>query len=544
MVDRNGGDLLVELMSGYGVRAAFGVASVHNLPLVEAADREGMFVPVRHEAAAVNAADAYSRVSGGLGIAITSTGTGAGNAAGSLVEAQSAGSRVLHLTGQIESAHLGQDRGMLHDTARQFELLQAVSKSAATVRTAGAARRILWAAAAEALAAPQGPVSVEWPYELQYAAQDAAVPMFPSPPRPLRPDEAALAAAADLVRTARRPLLWIGGGGRQARAELLELAELLGAPVLTSNAGRGAIREDHDLVIGNFAINPAARQLIADADLLIGVGTHYRASETGNFSLPLPARHVQVDVDPRAIGRNYPATVGLAGDAAEAVAGLLGLLGAAPLSTEGGWPARGTAVRHDVRKHQRAAIGPYAQINDTIRMKLPERAVIARDVTVPSSSWGNRLLEIYDPATNVYPLGGGIGQGLAMGIGAARARPDEPTLVIAGDGGLAVHLGEMATLAEQAPWLVLVVFNDGGYGVLRGIQDAHRSRRAGVDLLTFDFERVAQSVGLEHRLVRAAGEFDDALAAALAVRRPSVIEVDMTSIGPMPKPFVPPLPIP
>lgn len=544
MVDRNGGDLLVELMCEYDVRVAFGVASVHNLPLVAAADREGMFVPVRHEAAAVNAADAYSRVTGGLGIAITSTGTGAGNAAGSLVEAQSAGSRVLHLTGQIESAYLGQDRGMLHDTARQFDLLQAVSKSAFTVRTADSARRVLWTAAAEALAQPQGPVSVEWPYELQYASQDLSTPVFRTVPNPPRPSDAALAEAARLIRSARRPLLWIGGGGRHARAELLEFVELLGAPVFTSNAGRGSLREDHELVIGNFAINPAARQLITDADLLIGIGTHYRASETGNFSLPLPSAHVQIDVDPRAIGRNYPATVGLAGEAATTVAELLDHLRGRELAVEPGWAARGTAVRHDVRKNQRAAIGPYAQINDSIRMNLPERAVIARDVTVPSSSWGNRLLEIYHPSTNVYPLGGGIGQGLAMGIGAALARPDEPTVVIAGDGGLAVHIGELATLAQQNPWLVLIVFNDGGYGVLRAIQDSHEQRRAGVDLLAFDFSRVAASVGIEHRLVRAVGEFDDALAAALAARVPSVIEVDMTAIGPMPKPFVPPLPIP
>jgi acetolactate synthase-1/2/3 large subunit len=544
MVDRNGGDLLVELMCEYDVRVAFGVASVHNLPLVAAADREGMFVPVRHEAAAVNAADAYSRVTGGLGIAITSTGTGAGNAAGSLVEAQSAGSRVLHLTGQIDSAYLGQDRGMLHDTARQFDLLQAVSKSAFTVRTADSARRVLWTAAAEAFAQPQGPVSVEWPYELQYARQDLHNPVFRTVPRPPHPTGAALAEAAELIRAARRPLLWIGGGGRHARAELLELVELLGAPVLTSNAGRGSLREDHELVIGNFAINPAARGLITDADLLIGVGTHYRASETGNFSLPLPAKHVQIDVDPRAIGRNYPVTVGLAGEAAATVADLLGRLRGQELAVEPGWAAGGTSVRHEVRKKQRAAIGPYAQINDSIRMNLPERAVIARDVTVPSSSWGNRLLEIYHPSTNVYPLGGGIGQGLAMGIGAALARPDEPTVVIAGDGGLAVHIGELATLAQQNPWLVLIVFNDGGYGVLRAIQDSHEQRRAGVDLLAFDFSRVAASVGIEHRLVRAVGEFDDALAAALTAHVPSVIEVDMTAIGPMPQPFVPPLPIP
>ena len=339
-------------------------------------------------------------------------------------------------------------------------------------------------------------------------------------------------------------MLWIGGGGRQARGELLELAELLGAPVLTSNAGRGSIREDHEQVIGNFGVNPAARDLITDADLLIGIGTHYRASETGNFSLPLPRRQVQVDVDPLALGRNYAATVGLAGDAAAVLSDLLDRSRGRTPAVERGWTARGTAVRHDVRKHQRAAIGPYAQINDSIRAQLPERAVIARDVTVPSSSWGNRLLEIYDPSTNVYPLGGGIGQGLAMGIGAAAARPDQPTIVIAGDGGLSVHLGEMATLAEQHPWLTLIVFNDGGYGVLRAMQDANAQPRAGVDLLAFDFAKVAASVGIGHRLVRAAGDFDEALAAGLAEHGPFVIEVDQTAIGPMPKPFVPPLPIP
>ncbi|MET7996712.1 thiamine pyrophosphate-binding protein [Amycolatopsis sp. NPDC005232] len=543
MVDRHGGDLLIELMCEYDVRVAFGVASVHNLPLVEALDREGMFVAVRHEAAAVNAADAYSRVSGGLGVAITSTGTGAGNAAGSMVEAQAAGSRVLHITGQIESAYLNQDRGMLHDTPRQTDLLRAVSKSAKTVLSAEGARRVLWAAAAEALAAPQGPVSVEWPYDLQYAAQTAETPMHRALAQPPVASDAALDEAAELVLAARRPVLWIGGGGRGARAELLELAELLGLPVLTSNAGRGSIREDHEQVIGNYATYPDARELLAAADLLIGVGTHYRASETANFALAMPGKHVQIDVDPLALGRNYPATVGLAGDAAVTVEGLLKRLRGWETAREPDWTARGTSTRHAVRKDQRSAIGQYAQLCDSLRLHLPEDSVIARDVTVPSSTWGNRLLEIYDPATNVYPLGGGIGQGLAMGIGAAAAQRDQPTAVIAGDGGVSVHIGEIATLAEQSPWLILIVFNDGGYGVLRSMQDVHGKRRAGVDLLAFDFARLAASVGLEHRLVRAADDFDDALSEALSARRPFVVEVDMTALAPMPKPFVPPLPV-
>lgn len=111
-----GGDLLVQIMRDHGVDTAFGVVSVHNLPLVEAVARDLRFVPVRHEAAAVNAADGYARARGGAGVAITSTGTGAGNAAGAMVEALTAGSRVLHVTGQIDSAHLGQGRGVIHET--------------------------------------------------------------------------------------------------------------------------------------------------------------------------------------------------------------------------------------------------------------------------------------------------------------------------------------------------------------------------------------------------------------------------------------------
>ncbi|WP_219417361.1 thiamine pyrophosphate-binding protein [Pseudonocardia nigra] len=542
MARPHGGDLLVDLLREHGVTAAFGVVSVHNLPLVEALDAAAMFVPVRHEAAAVNAADAYARVSGGLGVAVTSTGTGAGNAAGSLIEALSAGSRVLHVTGQIDSPYLGQGRGVIHETPEQLALLRAVSKSATTIRTAAAAGPVLRAAAAEALALPQGPVSVEWPIDLQYPAQIGGALAPVAPAAPPHPAADAMDAAAALIAGARRPLLWVGGGGRGARAELRVLAERLGAPVLTSNAGRGSIGEDHPLVIGNFGTNPQARSLVEDADLLISVGSHFRSNETAQFTLPLPARHVQIDVDPVAIGRSYAATVGLVGDAAPVLGGLLDRLGEP--ATEDGWADRGSAVRAAVREHLRAAIGPYTAICDALRARLPERSVIARDVTVPSSTWGNRLLPITEPETNVFPLGGGIGQGLAMGIGAATARPDEPTVVIAGDGGLAVHLGEIGTLAQQRPWLVLVVFNDGGYGVLRSMQEAHGGRPAGVDLFTPDFATVAAAVGIEHRLVADADRFDEALAKALATQGPSVIEVDVTAVGPMPVPFVPPVHVP
>ncbi|WP_448321839.1 thiamine pyrophosphate-binding protein, partial [Streptomyces sp. CO7] len=184
-----------------GVDTVFGVVSVHNLPLVEAVDRDLRFVPVRHEASAVNAADAYGRARGTLGCALTSTGTGAGNAAGSLIEALSAGTSVLHVTGQIDSAYLGKGRGFIHETKDQLGMLTAVSAYAATVTDAADAGRILREAAAAALAVPGGPASVEWPIDLQYAPQDPAALDGALPEAPVLPEPSAaeLDAAAALL---------------------------------------------------------------------------------------------------------------------------------------------------------------------------------------------------------------------------------------------------------------------------------------------------------------------------------------------------------
>ncbi|MZD05184.1 thiamine pyrophosphate-binding protein, partial [Streptomyces sp. SID5785] len=190
----NGGALLVAVLKELGIDTVFGIVSVHNLPLVEAVDRELRFVPVRHEASAVNAADAYGRARGGLGCALTSTGTGAGNAAGSLVEALASGTSVLHVTGQVESAHLGSGRGFIHETKDQLGMLTAVSKHAVTVGSTEDAGRLLREAARAALTAPGGPVSVEWPIDLQYAAQTDAVRSPQAPAGPVL-DAAALAAA-------------------------------------------------------------------------------------------------------------------------------------------------------------------------------------------------------------------------------------------------------------------------------------------------------------------------------------------------------------
>ncbi|MFJ8857881.1 thiamine pyrophosphate-binding protein [Streptomyces sp. NPDC102451] len=535
----NGGDLLVTVLRELGIDTVFGIVSVHNLPLVEAVDRELRFVPVRHEASAVNAADAYGRARGTLGCALTSTGTGAGNAAGSLIEALSAGSSVLHVTGQVESEFLGSGRGFIHETKDQIGMLRAVSAYAASVPDAAQAGRILREAARSALTAPGGPASVEWPIDLQYAAQTDE-PAEYEEPAPVAPTEGELAAAGALLASARRPLVWAGGGANTARGELARLLEATGAGLITSNSGRGSVPEDHEQVIGNFATTPAVRALLADADVLLTVGTHFRSNETADYTLELPGAHIQIDLDAAALGRVYPATHALHGDAADTLTALLPHAGTA----EPGWTERVGAVRTEVRAILHDNIGPQAAICDAIRAALPREAVVARDVTIPSSSWGNRLLEVYDPKDNVFPRGGGIGQGLGMGIGAALARPDAPTVVIAGDGGLAVHLGELLTLAQERPRLTLIVFNDGGYGVLRNMQDHHSERRSGVDLTTPDFGLLARACGLPYARISAEEHAGPVLSEAIASQGPTLVEVDLEALGPMKNPFTPPVRIP
>ena len=538
---QNGGDLLVQVLREAGVDTVFGIVSVHNLPLVEAVAAQLRFVPVRHEASAVSAADGYARATGGLGCALTSTGTGAGNAAGSLIESLSAGTSVLHVTGQVQVQYLGSGRGFIHETKDQLGMLEAVSSYATTITDVGDAGKVLRDGVRRALASPGGPVSVEWPIDLQYAQQDVvACPSFTAD-QPVSASEEELTALQTAIAAARRPVIWAGGGVRDAGPQLTALIEKWGVPLLTSNSGRGAVDEAHGLCIGNYGSSPAGRELLADADLLVSLGTHFRSNETGDYSISVPENHVQVDVDPAAGGRVFPATA-VVGDVPTVLDDLL-----ATVSFDGlvdpEWTARAKTTRDLVRDRQRVGLGDHAVLCDAVRSALPADSVIARDVTIASSSWGNRLLEMASPHVNVFPRGGGIGQGLGMAIGAALADETRPTLAIAGDGGLAVHLGEILTVAQEKPWLVLMVFNDAGYGVLRNMQAATGPTYA-VDLATPDFAGLAASVGLDYRRISSAADAQTVLPEAVSLGLPVVVEVDLAEFGPMPTPFTPPVSVP
>jgi len=539
-------DDLAALMADLGIGCIFGVISIHNMPLIDAIDRAGRirFVPARGEAGAMNMADGFARVSGGIGVCLSSTGTAAGNAAGAQTEALVAGSRVLHVTSQVDTGLADRDRAAIHDVPRQPQMLGAVSKAVFRAWRPAQAAGALIAAVSACRSAPAGPVSLELPIDVQRAASESAgesrawIAETPPP----RASEAAIAALAERLQAARRPILWLGGGAHGASGPATALARR-GIAIVTSTHGRAVVAEDHPGSLGAFNMTPEAAALYESCDLMIVAGSRLRGNETRNNALPLPPL-AQIDVDASQLGRNYPVALAIHGDAADALSRL-----DAALPAE--WRPD-PELAHDVAVARarsegrlRAALGPYAVIADALAQRVPAgRHPWVRDVTIANSTFGNRYVPIAAPHLGVHALGGGIGQGLAMGIGAALAAQmagGANAVVLSGDGGLQLGLAELATMAETEAPMVLIVMNDRGYGVIANIQDAqYGGRRVHSALLTPDFATLCRSVGLDHEPVRAVQDFAPALDRALARPGPRVIEVDMTAIGPFAEPFAGP----
>ncbi len=520
------GEAVVACLEQLQVSVAFGVVSIHNMPLLDAIHRRGRirFVPARGEAGAAAMADACARVSGKPGVLVTSTGSAAANAAGGMVEARAAGTPLLHLTGQIDSPYLDRDLGFLHEARDQLGMLKSVSKAAFRISSAEETFDVLGWAAKAALTPPAGPVSFEIPIDVQQAAAPRQSFDFRLP----RIATQSLDALAERLRQARRPLLWLGGGARHAGAAVRELLDL-GFGALTSVQGRGIVPEDDARCLGAFQL--ACEDFLESCDALLVVGSRLRSNETLGYRLKLPRPLLRIDAEETRAEHPYKADVFVVGDARDALEALAPRLSG--MKVEPGFAQELRAARSAAEAKARAALGPYAALLDELQRRAGRDFVWVRDVTISNSTWGNRLLRIYGPRDGVHALGGGIGLGLPMAIGASLGSPGRRTICLVGDGGLQLNLGELATLAQEKADVLLVVMNDRGYGVIRNIWDAHYGgRRAYADLHTPQFDLVARSLGLRYHSVKDRAEFQPVLGAAFAQPGPVLIEVDMVAVGP------------
>ncbi|RZL87480.1 MAG: thiamine pyrophosphate-binding protein [Variovorax sp.] len=531
------GAVVAAFLEQCGVKAAFGVISIHNMPILDAFAQRGAirFVPARGEAGAGNMADAYARSTASLGVCLTSTGPAAGNIAGSLVEALTAGAPLLHITGQIETPYLDKGMSYIHEAPDQLTMLGAVSKAAFRVRSVETVLGTLKRAVQVAMTAPTGPVSVEIPIDIQSALTTMPADLSPLPVEAAVPSAAALDALAERLATAKRPMLWVGGGARHAAAAIKRLQKL-GFGVVTTTQGRGTVPEDDAGSLGAYNIQKPIEALYQTCDAMLVVGSRLRGNETLKYELKLPRPLLRIDADAAAEGRGYATEAFVCGDSALALDGLADRLEAAKYKADPSLLVDLRAAHEQAVATLTDGLGPYAELVRQLQAVAGRNFNWVRDVTVSNSTWGNRELRIFEPSAGVHATGGGIGQGMPMAIGAAVGAAvtasGRKTFCLAGDGGFILNLGELATVVQEKADLVIVLMNDQGYGVIKNIQDAqYGGRRCYVDLHTPDYAMLCKSLALPHARVKSLDELPERLGAALASSGPFLLEIDMLSIG-------------
>jgi len=541
------GELAVRFLELQGTRAAFGVISIHNMPILDAFNKRQKirFVSARGEAGACNMADAYARVSGALGVCVTSTGTGAGNAAGALVEALTAGTPMLHLTGQIEAEYLDRDLGFIHEAPAQLAMLQSVSKAAFRIRNAATALATLREAVRIARMPPCGPVSIEIPIDVQASLLDLPIDLAPVDVAPLLAETAQIDTLADKLAAARRPMLWLGGGARGAGDAVARLVKL-GFGVVTSVQGRGIVPEDHAQTLGSYNLQKPVEEFYQSCDAMLVVGSRLRSNETLRYKLHLPRNLYRIDANALVQNRGYTSDCFVHGDATATLLALAdrleGKMQIDPTFTNDLQAARALAGQQ-----VDAALGAYVQLKNAVSRQVDKRCWWVRDITLSNSMWGNRSPVLDNPRGGVHALGGGIGQGLAMAIGASVADTTHAfgrkTVVLAGDGGFMLNLGELACAVQEKAELVVLLMNDSCYGVIKNIQDdIYGSRHCYVDLVNPDFAALCASLKVPHLRLADPAQADATLAQALQMRGgPVMVEVDMKTWGPFAAKFAGPI---
>ena len=512
-----GAQVIVAELERAGVEVAFGLPGVHNLALWEALRSSSIrLVGVRHEQAAAYAADGYARASGRLGVALTTTGPGAANTLGAVGEAWASRSPILVIATDIPTTlrRPGVYRGVLHETAGQADMFRPVVTFADVVEDA----QELASLSPLTLDPSGGPAYLEVPTDLLAAEvrrEDGEWTGY-------APLPTALGDPYPILDAAERPLVWAGSGARDRADEVRALAERLAAPVLTTYGGRGVLPPAHPCNVGMPPHVPAAGRLWDEADVVIAFGSDLDGVNTQNWLQPQPPRLVAVNVDPADAAKNYR------------VDAVVSALDPERLRARDGREALAARIR-EVRSETCRALDPTAlRFLDAVSYALPEDAVVVCDMCVPGY-WVAAFHGFHRPRLLQFPMGWGtLGFAFPAALGAALAEVG-PTVAIAGDGGFLFACGELATLAQEAIPLTVVIVDDGGYGMLRYDQTLSGATPYGVDLQTPDFAALAASFGLRTETVEGLDDaFGEALARHVTDVGPSVLVARAPGLVPPP----------
>ena len=546
------GHAVIEAAVAEGVTDIFSLLGHANLAIIDGFyGREDVrYIGVRHEQAGALMADGYARASGRPGVFIATCGPGTTNVVTAAAAAQAAQSPLVIVGGGTPEEYAFRDAFQEFDLV---SLLRPVTKFAGRLTVAERIPEMMRHLFRVATSGKKGPVFLELPEDQTAAGSTAEVDDIPPnryrlvDPRP-EGDSASIQAAAATLKGARRPVLLAGGGvvwGEGTKAAV-DLADLLGAALVTSYARNDALPNDHPRFLGALgrAGAPEAVEAVRDADVLLALGTRL-AHMTGFFDdryVQASTRIIQVEIDASEIGRNYPVEVGILGDARAVAVRLLETLRQQIDGTGRNQDWQRTTVELAARRRARLETEAHndslpvkpQRVYGELRKAMPPDAIYTLDAGAVSAMAYDRL-HFTEPKTFFSPLYiGSLGVGLPLAMGAKVARPDKAVLSINGDGGFLFNSQELQTAIEYGINVVAVVMNNNSWGGEKNIQAAlFDGRIVGADISNPRYDKYAEVFGAKGFYAEHPDQIADALKEALSCGKPAVVEipVDPTELG-------------
>ncbi len=524
MTPSSGGEAIVSGLVAHGVDTVFGLPGAQIYGLFDAFQQAQLkVIGARHEQACGYMAYGYARSSGRPGVFSVVPGPGVLNAGAALLTAYGSNEPVLCLTGQVPTQYLGKGRGHLHEMPDQLATLRSFVKWADRIEYPDAAPTLVSRAFQEMLSGRRGPVALEMPWDVftQRAETGVAKPfdLFPAP----QPDSERVKAAAALVANSKTPMIFVGSGAIHARDEILELAELIDAPVVAFRSGRGIVSNAHELGL----TMAAAYRLWPSTDLMIGIGSRMELPTMFRWPFrPDGLKSVRIDIDPSEMRRFTPDAPVIA----DAQAGTRELLAAVRKAGYTKTSGRRSAIREAsaAALRQIQKVQPQMAYLNILREVLPHNAIVTDELSqVGFTSWYG--FPVYEPRTFITSgYQGTLGSGFPTALGAKVAHPDRPVVAITGDGGFMFGVQELATAVQFNIGVVTLVFNNNAYGnVRRDQRERFDGRVVASDLVNPDFVKLAESFGVAAARVTSPDTFRSALEKALAHGGPCLIDIEV-----------------
>ena len=520
----NLGEYLIALLEQYEVDAIFGIPGVHTAEMYRGLATSSIrHITPRHEQGAGFMADGYARVTGKPGVCLVITGPGLSNIATAMLQAKADSIPMLVISGVNARGEMGSGKGHLHEMPDQRSFAKQCSVFSRTILKPEDLLDAVARAFAVFESARPGPVHIEIPLDLMGAATDG-LPVPARAPSIARPVPASLDEAVAAINGAKSPVMLLGGGAKLGAQAALELAERLDCPIVTTMSARAMIPHSHSLhVAASPGFAPVAA-LIENSDLALAFGTEmgptdYLDYETGLVTTP--KRMLRVDVDAEQLARGPRADIAVLGDAASVMADLC--------ERVDGSARDGAARTKQTRDAVRAALpDSYTEMLHTlgaIREAVPTAMMVGDSTQLTYA--GNLAFEPGNEGAwfNSSSGFGTLGYGLPAAIGAKLGDPSRPSIVLIGDGGIQFTLGELGTAMDEGLPIVVIVWNNNGYGEIRSFMENRQIKPEGVNLTPPDFTLIGRAYGYETVALSGADALPDAVAHAVAENKPTLIEV-------------------